>query len=677
METKHKPDKDGNCTNKCVWEDVEYTWYHSDELTHCSHCEKDYKYWEYDISDFKEKCHHERCIGGAMPQVFETRIVTQPTTTQMGELQEGKHQQKYKLNYKEYIYKYVVSPKKLGRTTNTSGIARLNKTGDSYVGGKSFGENNGILGNLSYNSPTNSKITTNFASAYLDSSKYSYAADKYGVASNLSVFAYYPEVNMIAYGYFRGQKLKKLQDVTAYIVPTVAEIERGTVGGLLNIMSIKDVNYDNKDMQKKTGPADYVGTTISDSVATSTQAETLSNNTNLFNSNKSIRQVIYAGSDVTVTGDANFKLTLYGYAMDLIKPEDGTNDMLTVAKGDGTTATMSEPYNYIVANNADLYQLWWQNIQDNKFTRPKILPLEFGKAKVASENFQILQNRYQAWVDKVTNLNNWSADYTLNVHDNTYNSKFTDFSATIGTLTTADDKKATDKSLTTQTNVYPLHIKNGEVVKNDAGYVAFINQLARDYFGNTDNDVTTNYVTLTDYPFNEGKRKVAKLKDYDRAEQLFENSTLASCVTNAIENARSADNVSGTASDRRNTMASELGTSQNTDAVRNWYDEEVRTIVLRRFKTESLYFNNITASDKIDYNTAPDSGTTVDNWTGRQADWYLNMYYQDTDTDYTKNYNTSTISNTNVSQKLEVIRNLYVDNASFIIPSATTDNMGW
>ena len=71
--------------------------------------------------------------------------------------------------------------------------------------------------------------------------------------------------------------------------------------------------------------------------------------------------------------------------------------MLTVAKGDGT---MSEPYTYIVANNVDLYQLWWQNIQDNKFTRPKILPLEFGKAKVASENFQILQNRYQACVYK-------------------------------------------------------------------------------------------------------------------------------------------------------------------------------------------------------------------------------------------------------------------------------------
>lgn len=102
---------------------------------------------------------------------------------------------------------------------------------------------------------------------------------------------------------------------------------------------------------------------------------------------------------------------------------------------------------------------------------------------------------------------------------------------------------------------------------------------------------------------------------------------------------------------RQNTMASELGTSQSTDAVRNWYDEEVRTIVPCRFKTESLYFNNITDSDKIDYNTAPDSGTTVDNWTDKQADWHLNMYYQDNDTDY----NTSTIS------IAAVRRNLYVN----------------
>lgn len=88
------------------------------------------------------------------------------------------------------------------------------------------------------------------------------------------------------------------------------------------------------------------------------------------------------------------------YVVSLIKPEDGTNDMLTVAKGDGTTATMSEPYNYIVANNANLYQLWWQNIQDNKLMRASILPIDYAKAKVASENFKILQNHYQAWVDK-------------------------------------------------------------------------------------------------------------------------------------------------------------------------------------------------------------------------------------------------------------------------------------
>lgn len=661
------------CTSKCYWDWT--TTYPHGPLTHCDNCVKEWHSWEYDISDFNKKCYHERCIGGSMAPVFEQRIVTTPTQDKKGKLLPGTHVNAYKLNYKEYIYKYVTESRKLGTTTNDSGIAKLVKNGNAYVSGKSLGESDsGVLGNLSYGSNANSHITTNFASAYLDSANYTYKADKYGVISNRAVFGYYPEVNMMAYGYYKGQKLQHLSDVAAYIVPTVAEIERGTVGASLNIMSIKNVNYDNKDGAKRNSNADYAGTTISDSVATSTQASELSSNMNLFNSDKSIRQVIYAGSDVTVTGSANFKLTLYGYAMDLIKPEDGSNNLLTVAAGDGTANTMSRNYQYIVANNTNLYQLWYDNIKTNiKASRTNILPKNPGQCKTASENFAILKSRYQAWVDKVTDLTNWSADYTLNVKDKygTYNSKFTDFNATIGTLTTADNKLATDKSLTKQTNVYPLHIKNGEIIKTDAGYVAFINQLCRDYFGNTDADVTSNMVTLT------GGNKAAKLKDYDRAEELFENSTLASCVTNAIENAQTKENTSGTASDRSNTLASELGTSRNTDKVKNWYDEEVRTIVLRRFKTESLYFNNITATDKIDYNTAPSSNTTVDNWTGRQADWYLNMYYQDSNTEPSEGFNTSTVSDTKVSQKFEVIRNLYVDNASFIIPSATTDNMGW
>ena len=116
-----------------------------------------------------------------------------------------------------------------------------------------------------------------------------------------------------------------------------------------------------------------------------------------------------------------------------------------------------------------------------------------------------------------------------------------------------------------------------------------------------------------------------------------------------------------------------MGTSASTDKERNWYDEEVRTIVLRRFKTES---NSITASDKIDYNTAPTSETTLDTWKGRKADGYLNLAYKDTNTNPKLGFNTSTVSDTNVAQNFEVIRNLYVDNASFIIPSATIDNMG-
>ena len=653
----------------------------------CSNSHAEARYWTYDISQFNAKCYHERCIGGSMAPAFETRIVTVPTKDKKGTLQAGKHETNYKLNYKEYIYKYVTSAKHLGVTTKGSGLARLTDNGDYYVSGKSLGDNNGQLGNLSYGSNTNSHITTNFASAYLDSAKDAYKANSYGVEAKQAVFAYYPEVNMIGYGYKRGQQLQGgLSGVTPYIVPTVSEIERGTISASLNIMSIKDVNYDNKDTVKKTGTADYEGTTLSDTIATGTQASDLSQSMNLFNSNKSIRQVIYAGSDVTVTGNANFKLTLYGYAMDLIKPEDGNNNMLTVAKGDGTADTMARSYSYIVANNANLYQLWFENIHNESNKKhTTILPIEYSSllkynksTNLADTNYNILKNRYQAWVDRVTNLNNWYADYTLDVHKNNSSyAKYTDFNATIGTLTTADNKKSTDATLTKQTNVYPLHIKNGEIIKNDAGYVAFINQLARDYFGDTDKDITTNYVTLTHDAKSSEIPKAAKLKDYDRAEKLFENSDLASCVTNAIEHAKSPENVSGTASDRTNTAASELGTSKSTSDKQNWYDEEVRTIVLRRFKTESLYFNNITASDKLEYSLSEDSNTTVDTWTGMQADWYLNLYYKDDNTDTNKNFNTSTISDTNVANKLEVIRNLYVDNASFIIPSATTDNMGW
>ena len=41
------------------------------------------------------------------------------------------------------------------------------------------------------------------------------------------------------------------------------------------------------------------------------------------------------------------------------------------------------------------------------------------------------------------------------------------------------------------------------------------------------------------------KGTAAKLKDYDDAEKLFENSTLATCITNAIESSISPENISG------------------------------------------------------------------------------------------------------------------------------------
>ena len=270
-----------------------------------------------------------------------------------------------------------------------------------------------------------------------------------------------------------------------------------------------------------------------------------------------------------------------------------------------------------------------------------------------------MNTRYNEWSKEVTKIDNWTADYTLNVHGNGYNSKFTNFSATIGTLKTAQGKEAT----TSQTDVYSLHIKNGDIIKTDGSYVAMINQIAMDYFGDEATDVSGT-VTLTNGV------QVAKLKHYDAAQELFEKSDIGSSVKNAIESSSDDFNKSGSCfSDGDSRGVSSIG------SVKNWYDEEVRTIVVRRFKTEPLYFKGITASDKIDYNIAPDADTMTENWKGRQADWYLNLYYKADKVDEFGTTASTLISGAN--RKFQVIRDLYVDNASFIIPSATTDNMGW
>lgn len=646
---------------------------------------KDGGYWcphsyKADLSDVPTLCYHNRTIRGVMPDVFMIRSVDKKT----GVLGDEESDSQYNLDYGETIYKYITDKMNMGLNNTKTGI--IDSNGILTNDGKqdiavepSLTANETVESNKPQDGGDNSRIKTQFSSAYFDGEE----------KGNLSrtAFAFYPEVNMLAYAYGRGQKLVQTTDtktdaVASYVVPTIGEVERASQGAGLYFMTTKSANYNGaveKNSQlpnyfNKNG-SDFVGTTMSDSVATSTAAQELGNKTSLFNSNKSIKQVIYAGSDVTVSGDANFSLNMYGYALDLISPEDGNDNLLTMQSAiTDRYSTYARGYDYIVADNSNIYQKWF-DISNGTYKDILAAVKAENPVHNAKDNKTIMTARYNQWVKESINLENWSADYTLNVvGDNNYNSKFTDFSATIGSIRTQDDKTvpADLSTISKQTNVYPLHIKNGEIITTDSGYVAMINQIAMDYFGDTANNVE-GVITLTD------GQQVAKLKHYDAAEKLFKTSAMGSSVKNAIESSSDNFNKSGScfsdAEDKTARGNSLLG------SIKNWYDEEVRTIVVRRFKTDPLYFKDITASDKIDYNTAPTSETTLDTWKGRKADWYLNLRFKDTD-----NSGTSTLkklgvelskTTTNVNKGFQVVKDLYVDNASFIIPSATTDNMGW
>lgn len=613
-----------------------------------------------DLNDVPAKCYHNRTIRGVMPAVFAIRTVDIDT----GKLGKEESSDSYNLDYGETIYKYITESMEMGENNQKTGVIDTNgdminpdatvdtKMNDS-IGHEAVSSEKAQGGN----SESNSKIETNFHTAFFDAQ----STDK----MNKTAFGFYPEVNMLAYEYGRGQKLSGYKGVTPYVVPVMGEVARSAKGANLYFMTTKQNSY--KGFVSKNGAEDttlnlnhndFSGSTLSDSVASGTQADALqkAQAKSSCNTDKSKEQVIYAGSDVTVTGDSNFSLNLYGYSLDLINKDDViTKEFADTKKYQTYTAA----YTDVVADNSNIYQKWYEVI--NGTYKDIIAAVKADSPiRTADSNREIMNTRYNEWSKEVTKIDNWTADYTLNVHGNGYNSKFTNFSATIGTLKNAQGKEAT----TSQTDVYSLHIKNGDIIKTDGSYVAMINQIAMDYFGDEATDVSGT-VTLTNGV------QVAKLKHYDAAQELFEKSDIGSSVKNAIESSSDDFNKSGSCfSDGDSRGISSIG------SVKNWYDEEVRTIVVRRFKTEPLYFKGITASDKIDYNIAPDADTMTENWKGRQADWYLNLYYKaDDKVDEFGTTASTLISGAN--RKFQVIKDLYVDNASFIVPSATTDNMGW
>lgn len=431
-----------------------------------------------------------------------------------------------------------------------------------------------------------------------DTNEYRYATVNRN--SNVSL-SFYPENYMVC-------KIGgTVFDTSAYKYVTVmSEVKRKAQSSSLYLVK---VNTDIADDSTITG---------------STYSDTMQGGTSSLGNNK---VSIPAGSDVTVLADpTNVKIDLFGYALDLI---DGSKDS---AMKTGSHSSLS--YGSVVKSGTNVASVWGN----------------------ADDHADKLKSNFTTWADNVMKVENFGADFVLDVNNNT---KGANFSATIG--------KVNHTSGAVEDGVYNISVMNGKVLESDVmegdkvkvssgAYKQLITQLAADY------DCS-----------------------YDEANALFKDSKIYTAILSAIESSTSSFNTSGKTSGVAESWTSTLGNGTN------WYDERVRTFVIRRYTNLGNTLSDITATDKLDYSLAPtgdasgkenaSAGTTYD------AKWSLNLFFNsakksdldklifENGTYFDPSTNTDVTGANNAYTVL--INKTPVKNADFLIPASSTSNFGF
>lgn len=358
-----------------------------------------------------------------------------------------------------------------------------------------------------------------------------------------------------------------------------------------------------------------VNTDIADdsTITGSTYSDTMQGGTSSLGSNK---VSIPAGSDVTVLADpTNVKIDLFGYALDMI---DSSKDSTMKT---GSHSSLS--YDSVVKSGTNVASAWGN----------------------AGDHADKLKSNFTTWADNVMKVENFGADFVLDVNNNT---KGANFSATIG--------KVNHTSGAVEDGVYNIVVENGAIVESARAYQNMITQIAADY------DCS-----------------------YDEANALFKDSQIYTSILNAIESSTSSFNTSGKATGVAESWTSTLGNGNN------WYDEKVRTFVIRRYTNLGNTLSDITATDKLDYSLAPtgsdsgkenaSAGTTYD------AKWSLNIFFNsakksdldklifENGTYFDPSTNTDVTGANNAYTVL--INKTPVKNADFLIPASSTSNFGF
>ena len=357
---------------------------------------------------------------------------------------------------------------------------------------------------------------------------------------------------------------------------------------------------------------------VDDSTITgSTYSDTMQGGTSsLKNNDDSKNKVsIPAGSDVTVLADpTKIKLDLFGYALDII---DSSKDSTMKT---GSSSSLS--YGSVVKSGANLSDTWGND----------------------NDHADKLKSNFVTWADNVMKVENFGADFTLDVNGNT---KGANFGATIG--------KLNHTSGAVEDGVYNIVVENGAIVESAGAYKNMITQLAADYECS-----------------------------YDEANALFKDSKIYTAILNAIESSTSSFNTSGKTTGVADSWTSTLGNGTN------WYDEKVRTFVVRRYTNLGNTLSDITATDKLDYSLAPtgnnsgkenaSAGTTYD------AKWSLSLFFNPAkkadldklifgDGTYFDPSTNADVTGANDAYTV-LLNKTPVKNADFWIPASSTSSFG-
>lgn len=370
-----------------------------------------------------------------------------------------------------------------------------------------------------------------------------------------------------------------------------------------------------------------VNTDVADdsTITGSTYSDTMQGGTSSLGNNNKVS--IPAGSDVTVLADpTNVKIDLFGYALDMI---DSSKDSTMKTGSDSSLS-----YGSVVKSGTNVASAWGN----------------------ADDHADKLKSNFTTWADNVMKVENFGADFVLDVNNNT---KGANFSATVG--------KVNHTSGAVEDGVYNISVMNGKVLESDVmegdkvkvssgAYRQLITQIAADY------DCS-----------------------YDEANALFKDSQIYTSILNAIESSTSSFNTSGKTTGVAESWTSTLGNDNN------WYDERVRTFVIRRYTNLGNTLSDITATDKLDYSLAPtgsnsgkenaSAGTTYD------AKWSLNIFFNsakksdldklifENGTYFDPSTNTDVTGANNAYTVL--INKTPVKNADFLIPASSTSNFGF